>query len=81
MKRKLTGTAKALRRSETIAERKLWSYLRNRQIDGWRFKRQVPFGRYILDFFCFDARLAIEVDGATHSQPEEVARLIEAFLV
>ncbi len=66
VKRKLTGTAKALRRSETIAERKLWSYLRNRQIDGWKFKRQVPFGRYVLDFLCFDANLVVEVDGYQH---------------
>ena len=66
MKRELTGTAKALRRSETIAERKLWSYVRNRQIDGWKFKQQDPFGRYVLDFFCFDANLVVEVDGCQH---------------
>ena len=67
------GLARGLRRSETAAESILWSELRNRQIDGWKFKRQVPFGYFILDFFCCDARLAVEVDGATHSTAKEVA--------
>ncbi len=35
-------------------------------MDGWKFKRQVPFGRYVLDFFCFDANLVLEVDGSQH---------------
>ena len=74
MRSGLVQLARGLRRAETYAEEILWRELRNRQVDGWRFKRQVPFGRYILDFFCFDARLAIEVDGATHSEPKEVAR-------
>ena len=67
------GLARGLRRSETSAEHELWSKLRNRQMDGWKFKRQVPFGYYILDFFCFDARLAVEIDGATHSEEKEIA--------
>ena len=74
MRSGLVQLARGLRRAETNAEEILWRELRNRQLDGWRFKRQVPFGRYILDFFCFDARLAIEIDGATHSEPREVAR-------
>ena len=74
MRSGLVALARGLRRSETAAEQKLWSELRNRQIDGWKFKRQVPFGRYALDFFCYDARLAIEVDGATHSEANEIAR-------
>ena len=67
------GLARGLRRSETSVERVLWSKLRNRQIDGWKFKRQVPFGYYILDFFCPEARLAVEVDGATHATAKEIA--------
>ena len=66
--------ARDLRKHETSAENILWSRLRNRQMDGWKFKRQVPFGYYILDFFCFDARLAIEVDGATYSDAGDIAR-------
>jgi len=47
--------ARELRREQTDAERKLWSGLRNRQIDGWKFKRQVPKGAYLVDFCCADA--------------------------
>ena len=66
MKVALTPLARKLRSSQTDAEHKLWSRLRNRQIDGWRFKRQVPRGPYIVDFLCFDAGLVIEVDGSQH---------------
>ena len=82
MRSGLTNLARDLRRHDTAAEHALWMKLRNRQIDGWKFKRQVAFGAYILDFFCYDARLAIEVDGATHSEQSEIARDMErtAFL-
>jgi very-short-patch-repair endonuclease len=66
MKERLTGLARTLRRQETDAEQTLWRELRGRQMDGWKFKRQVPHGHYILDFFCTDAALVIEVDGAQH---------------
>jgi very-short-patch-repair endonuclease len=62
----LTGVARMLRRQETPAEHLLWSKLRARQVDGWKFKRQVPYGPYILDIYCADAGLAIEVDGMQH---------------
>jgi very-short-patch-repair endonuclease len=61
-----TKAARRLRREQTDAEGKLWSRLRNRQVDGWRFKRQVPRGPYIVDFYCADAGLVVEVDGAQH---------------
>ena len=82
MRSGLVSLARGLRRAETSAEGFLWSELRNRQMDGWKFKRQVPFGNYILDFFCYDARLAVEVDGATHSEATEIADDVErtAFL-
>ena len=67
------GLARDLRKHETKAEHILWSRLRNRQLDGWKFKRQVPFGRFIIDFYCSDARLAVEVDGGTHATPGEIA--------
>lgn len=50
----------------TDAERTLWSHLRRKQL-GYRFRRQVPFGRYIADFVCFDRRLILEVDGGHHA--------------
>ena len=50
----------------TDAERILWQHLRAGRLFGFKFKRQQPFGRYIMDFFCFDAKLMIELDGGQH---------------
>ena len=82
MRSGLTCIARSLRRADTAAEDILWMKLRNRQIDGWKFRRQVAFDSYILDFFCYDARLAVEVDGATHADAGELAKDAErtAFL-
>jgi adenine-specific DNA-methyltransferase len=68
--------ARALRRRMTNAERSLWQLLRVRQIDGHKFRRQVPLGRHIADFVCHEMRLVIEVDGGQHvaSAPSEVER-------
>jgi very-short-patch-repair endonuclease len=66
MRQRLTGLARTLRRRETLAEERLWRELRGRRFAGWKFKRQVPRGRYILDFYCADAALVIEVDGFQH---------------
>ena len=49
----------------TDAERKVWSRLRGNHL-GAKFRRQVPFGRYILDFYCVKAKLCIELDGSQH---------------
>ena len=57
--------ARGLRRRMTDAEQKLWRYLRNDQL-GVRFYRQKPLGPYIVDFYCFQARLVIELDGSQH---------------
>lgn len=74
MRERLTGLARALRRRETSSEEKLWLALRNRQLDGWKFKRQVPRGPYIVDFLCADASLVIEIDGIQHQEAVQVAR-------
>jgi very-short-patch-repair endonuclease len=55
-----------LRRGMTRAERYLWRYLRERQINGARFRRQHPFKNYVLDFVCIEQMLVIEVDGGHH---------------
>ena len=60
--------AKILRVNLTDAERKLWRHLRNRNLGGYKFKRQFPVWPYILDFACHDLLLAIEVDGGQHSE-------------
>ena len=58
--------ARTLRSSPTEAERLLWYRLRRRRVGGFRFRRQVPIGRYICDFVCPRARLVIELDGSQH---------------
>ena len=64
--------ARRLRRDQTDAERILWSRLRDRRLNGLKFRRQVPIDRYIADFCCADARLIVELDGGHHSANEEV---------
>jgi very-short-patch-repair endonuclease len=56
-----------LRQQSTDAEWKLWRHLRNRQIDGVKFRRQVAIGPYIADFLAVDALLVIELDGGQHA--------------
>lgn len=58
--------AKTLRRVETSPEQLLWLALRNGQIGGMKFRRQHPIGPYVVDFFCYGAKLAVEVDGMSH---------------
>ncbi|WP_396595696.1 endonuclease domain-containing protein [Brevundimonas sp. R86498] len=69
--------AKALRRRMTLPEVVLWQALRGRRLGGVRVRRQHPVGPYILDFWCPDARLAIEVDGSGHEDPDQA--LHDAF--
>ncbi|MDQ6436163.1 DUF559 domain-containing protein [Mesorhizobium sp. LHD-90] len=60
--------ARAMRADATKAENILWQALRNKQLEGLKFKRQVPLDGFILDFVCFEARLILEVDGGQHSE-------------
>jgi very-short-patch-repair endonuclease len=64
--------ARNLRISQTDAEKKLWGYLRNRTLQGFKFSRQVPIGIYIADFVCRERKLVIELDGATHGDAHEI---------
>jgi len=57
-----------MRADATRAETMLWQALRRGQLEGFKFKRQVPLDDYILDFVCFEARLIVEVDGGQHSE-------------
>ena len=63
--------ARLLRGNQTAAEQRLWSYLRRRQVDGLRFRRQHVLGSLIADFYCPQLRLAVEVDGSVHTRPEQ----------
>ncbi|HVJ34977.1 MAG TPA: endonuclease domain-containing protein [Terriglobia bacterium] len=59
--------ARSLRRVATEAEKLMWSKLRNRQLDGWKFCRQMEIGHYIADFVCREKKLIIEIDGGQHA--------------
>ena len=71
---RLSPIARTLRNEATAAERRLWAGIRREQIEGFKFRRQVVLGDFIADFACLEARLLIEIDGATHSTHEELAR-------
>ena len=61
--------ARTMRQHPTVAEDALWQRLRRRQIYGRHFRRQHPIVRYIVDFYCAESRLVIEVDGGVHEAP------------
>ena len=69
----LRDRRRTLRRGATPAERQLWKRLRARRLDGWRWRRQYSVGPYVLDFFCPEVRLAIELDGNVHGDPARAA--------
>jgi very-short-patch-repair endonuclease len=75
--------ARGLRRTATPAERVLWEALRAKRLEGLKFRRQHPVGRFVLDFYCPAHRLAVEVDGDVHDEQRDrdAARTaeIEAF--
>jgi very-short-patch-repair endonuclease len=80
-KEETTGFARQLRVNQTDAEKVLWNRIRNRQLDGHKFARQVPIRYYICDFVCREKLLIIEVDGGQHNESAAGAirdrRLIE----
>jgi very-short-patch-repair endonuclease len=76
----LTPRAKRLRTDSTDAERLVWSRLRAHRLRGWKFKRQQPIGRYVVDFACFDAKLVIELDGGQHADAADMDATRDAWL-
>jgi len=65
---KIRKLSRDLRKNPTDAEAKLWRYLRHKQIDGYKFRRQHPLGQYVVDFVCLETMLVIEVDGGQHAE-------------
>ncbi len=63
--------ARELRQPQTPIEGKLWARLRDRQLGGFKFRRQHPIGRFVVDFYCADCRLVVEVDGDSHADQVE----------
>ena len=62
--------ARELRQPQTPAEATLWHKLRNRRL-GYKFRRQHPIDRFIIDFYCAEAKLCIEIDGSSHFEPSQ----------
>ncbi len=69
-----------MRGQPTAAEATLWESLRNRKLDGYRFRRQHTLGRFIVDFYCAEAKLVVEVDGPIHDIRAEQDGDGDAFL-
>jgi very-short-patch-repair endonuclease len=67
---RLRRVAREMRREPTPAEEALWGLLRNRRLAGFKFRRQHPFGKYLIDCYCPAARLVIELDGDSHATDE-----------
>lgn len=73
--------ASELRKSGTDAEHWLWRYLRNRRMNGYKFRRQVPIGNYIVDFLCKEKGLVIELDGSQHCLQKEYDQERTEYLI
>lgn len=69
--RHLTRIARELRRNQTQAEALLWERLRNRKLAGLKFKRQHRIGRFIVDFYCRELRLVVELEGEIHDRSDQ----------
>jgi very-short-patch-repair endonuclease len=67
LKKDILITAKTNRKKLTDTERFLWKYLRSKQLEGFKFKRQQPIKRFIVDFICFEKKVIIELDGGQHA--------------
>jgi very-short-patch-repair endonuclease len=72
--KRATQLARMWRRQDTWAELLMWRWLRARRLSAYKSRRQHPYGPYILDFFCLEAGVAIEIGGSQHAKPEQQAR-------
>jgi very-short-patch-repair endonuclease len=70
----LLRLAREQRANAVQSEAIIWRAVRNRRCEGFKFQRQVPIGNFIVDFFCFDRRLIVEVDGPSHESAEQQAK-------
>ena len=77
IRQRTRDAARKLRTTETNAEQILWNSLRARRLRGRKFRRQQPMGPFVLDFFCAEERLAVEVDGGIHADPSQAELDIE----
>jgi len=66
LRNKLQNIAKILRKRPTEAEKFMWRYLRSKQLEGLKFRRQEPIGNYVVDFVCYEKKIIVEIDGGQH---------------
>ena len=80
-----TGKRRKLRQTQTYVEKIVWLQLRNRNLKGYKFKRQYSIDYYVIDFYCPELKLAVELDGDVHDQPDRIEydkrrqRYLESF--
>jgi very-short-patch-repair endonuclease len=72
--RQISPHAARLRREMTDVERIVWEHLRNRQLEGFKFRRQASIGPFVVDFLCAERSLIVEIDGGQHSPERDAAR-------
>ncbi len=77
---KLKPVAREMRHSPTAAEKILWEHLRDRRLDGYKFRRQHAMERFVVDFYCSEANLVVEVDGTIHQYTAEEDAIRQEFL-
>ena len=75
-----TLKAQRLRREATMPERRLWQAISKRQVEGWKFSRQMPIGPYVADFLCREAKLVVELDGISHDMRQDEDRRRDGYL-
>jgi very-short-patch-repair endonuclease len=80
VKQRLRNFARTMRREPTDAEAKMWRLLRDRRLAAFKFRRQVPFENYILDFVCFEKHFVVEIDGSQHAT-SSTDQIRDQFLV
>src|SRR5579872_131250 len=68
------GLARHMRRNPSVTERRLWRLLRDRKLEGLKFRRQVPIGPYFADFLCLSCRIIVEADGPLHDEGHDAER-------
>ena len=76
----VTNNARTLRKRMTDVEQLLWHKIRSRQLRNYRFRRQHPIGRYIVDFICLETKLIIELDGGQHADQKKYDNIRDIFL-
>lgn len=77
----LRARARKLRQEMTPPEWRLWRQVRNRRLLGLKFRRQVPLGRFVVDFLCEQHRLVVELDGDSHAGQQDYDRRRDIYLI